>query len=83
MSDLSLEVKEVILKTIPTGMSRDLPDDFKLLGEALDSMAVTNLILAIEEYFGIEFDDDDLTAEVFETVSSLSQLVASKVNATG
>jgi acyl carrier protein len=57
-----------------------LPDSFKLAGEALDSMAVTNLTLALEEHFGFVFDDEDLAAEDFETVASLSRLVTRKLD---
>jgi acyl carrier protein len=41
-------------------------------------MAVTNLILAIEEHFGFNFDDEELSAEAFETVASLAALVQQK-----
>lgn len=44
----------------------------------LDSMAVVELVVAIEERFGISFDEDEVTAEVFETVGSLVDLVGSK-----
>lgn len=75
------EVKNVICNTVMTSMSPDdLTDDFQLAGNALDSMAATNLILALEEYFGFVFDDEELSAEDFETVASLSNLVAQKVN---
>ncbi|USE36530.1 acyl carrier protein [Endozoicomonas sp. SCSIO W0465] len=36
-----------------------------------DSMAVVGLITAIEETFGITVNDDDLDAELFETVGSV------------
>jgi acyl carrier protein len=46
-------------------------------------MAVTNLILALEDYFDVEFDDDDLSAEAFETVATLTDLVVSKMDSNG
>ncbi|HEY8472307.1 MAG TPA: acyl carrier protein [Natronosporangium sp.] len=46
----------------------------------LDSMAVVELVVAIEERFGVSFDEDEVTAEVFETVGSLAALVESKRN---
>ncbi len=36
-----------------------------------DSMAVVGLITAMEETFGIAVNDDDLDAELFETVGSV------------
>jgi len=41
----------------------------------LDSMAVLALITGLENHFGIAFNDDDLNADVFATVGSLSALV--------
>ncbi len=38
----------------------------------LDSLALVELITAIEERFDFEIDEDDITAEVFGTVESLA-----------
>lgn len=38
----------------------------------LDSLALVELITVIEERFGFELDEDDITAEVFGTVDSLA-----------
>lgn len=47
----------------------------------LDSMAVVALITAIEDRFGIEVDDDEISADVFETVGSLTAFVDGKIAA--
>ena len=47
----------------------------------LDSMAVVTLITAIEDRFDIVVEDDEISAEVFETVGSLTDFVAGKVAA--
>jgi acyl carrier protein len=41
----------------------------------LDSLALVELITAIEERFDFEMDEEDITAEVFESVGSLSAFV--------
>ncbi len=41
----------------------------------LDSMAVLELVLALEQRFGISVEDDDLSAAVFETLGSLAEFV--------
>lgn len=45
----------------------------------LDSMAVVNLITALEEHFGIAVEDDEISAATFETLGSLSDFVAHKL----
>ncbi len=54
--------------------------DTQLLGvlPEFDSMAVVALITAIEEEYGIAIDDDEISAETFETVGSLAQMVEEK-----
>jgi acyl carrier protein len=47
----------------------------------LDSMAVLELVAALEQRFGITVDDDDVTAEVFETLGSLTAFVQEKLDA--
>lgn len=44
----------------------------------LDSMAVIELVVAIEQQFGIGFDEDEVTADVFATVGTLAALVDAK-----
>lgn len=53
--------------------------DTELFGSLpeLDSLALVELITAIEERFGFELDEDDITAEVFGTVQSLAAHVDS------
>lgn len=80
MSDeIKERVKQIISHTVG-GEYRDkiIPDDLKLIGNILDSMAVTNLIVALEEEFGFAFEDVDLSADSFETVATLSELVKRK-----
>jgi len=74
------KVVDVIVNTVGGDTSREmLTEDFKLVGNILDSMAVMNLILALEDDFGFVFNDDELSAEAFETVKTLTELVRSKL----
>jgi acyl carrier protein len=56
--------------------------DTQLLGNLpeLDSMAVLELVAAFEQRFGVTIDDDDVTAEAFDTLGSLTAMVAGKAN---
>ncbi len=52
-----------------------------LLGELpeLDSLAIVELVVALEEHFDIVVEDEDVTGEAFATVASLASLVAQRV----
>ncbi|HEB97819.1 MAG TPA: acyl carrier protein [Sedimenticola thiotaurini] len=76
---IEAEVIQVLEATLqlPKGQLRG---DSALLGALpeFDSMAVVNVIGALEENFGIEFDDDEISAEIFESVETLVQFVEEK-----
>jgi acyl carrier protein len=43
-------------------------------------MAVVTVVAGLEEQFGIEIDDDDISAEVFESVGTLTRFVQAKLD---
>lgn len=55
----------------------DLSADTQLIGNLpeFDSMAIVSILMQIEEDFGIEIPDDELSGEIFETVQSLTEFV--------
>jgi acyl carrier protein len=42
-------------------------------------MAVVNVITALEDHFGITVDDDEISAQTFETLGSLTRFVEQKL----
>jgi acyl carrier protein len=75
------DVKAVLVSTLGIqDRAATIDADTQLLGNLpeLDSMAVLELIAALEERFGISVDDDEVTAEVFDTLGTLAALVDSK-----
>jgi acyl carrier protein len=74
-------VKAVLVETLGLEDRADTIDASTPLLDSLpelDSMAVMELVMDLERTFEIEFDDDDVTAEVFETLGSLAAFVADK-----
>lgn len=68
----------VLVKTLGIEERADqLTSSTALLGNLpeLDSRAVIELVLALEETFGFEFDDDDFSGDIFETVETLAVFV--------
>ena len=64
---------EVLAELLGGGVDRFTPDT-ELFGSLpeLDSLALVELIVVIEERFGFELDEADITAEVFATVETLA-----------
>ena len=76
------EVRNILSDVLSLGERRSsLNEDSPLLGAIpeLDSMAVVNVITALEEHFDITVDDDEISAKTFETVGSLVQFVEQKL----
>lgn len=77
------EIKEIIGSVLQLGDRIDQFDrDTALLGSVpeFDSMAVVSVITAIEDNFGFTVDDDEVSAELFETVGNLYDFVAGKLD---
>ena len=78
---LSLEeIKTVIgdVLQIPDRMV-SMDENSGLLGAIpeFDSMAVVSILTTIEENYGLIINDDEVTAEIFETVGSLLDFINS------
>ena len=76
------EVKNILSDVLQIGdRVNEYSEDTLLLGgiPEFDSMAVVSVITALEENYGFVVDDDEIDAEVFETLGSLVAFVESKV----
>ena len=76
------EVRRVVGSVLQLGGRTDsLGADTALLGNVpeFDSMAVVSVLTALEEQYGIEVEDDEISAETFETLGSLVAFVNTKL----
>ena len=79
--DTQQQVREILRSVMSLDNKADrLTAASPLLGAMpeLDSMAVVGVIAAIEDRFGIDIDDDDVSGDTFATFGSLVDFVASK-----
>ena len=75
-------VKDVLVDTLGLENRVDRIDATTLLLGSLpelDSMAVLELVLALEQRFGIAIEGEDVTADVFESLGTLTAFVDSKL----
>jgi len=78
------DIKDVLSHTLRLGDKIDTFDAMTPLFGSIpefDSMAVVNVLTAIENRFGIAIEDDEISAEIFETVGSLATFVERKLAA--
>ena len=78
------EVKAILVETLGIQDRKDSLDASTPLFGAmpeLDSLAVLELVTALEHRFGITVDDEEFSGEIFESVGSLAEFVGSKAPA--
>ena len=77
------EVKTVVGRALQLGHRvQSMNETSALLGAIpeLDSIAVVNVITALEEHFDITVADDEIGASAFETLGSLTRFVEGKLS---
>ena len=82
MTTTTDQVKQILADSLQLGSrAQTLNASAPLLGAIpeLDSMAVVNVITALEEHFGISVADDEIGAATFATLGSLSAFVEQKL----
>ena len=82
MENLKKEIKELIIDRLRLeDMSPDdIEDAAPLFGEGLglDSIDSLELVLGIEQKFGVKIQDEELGQKVLASVDSLAEFIASK-----
>lgn len=74
------DVIQLVVEVLQLGdQAQYFNENTQLLGAIpeFDSMAVVSVITAAEDNFGLVVDDDEITAEIFETLGSLHEFLAS------
>jgi acyl carrier protein len=77
------DVRKVVGSALQIGgRIQDMDAAAPLLGAVpeLDSIAVVNLITALEEHFGIAVADDEIGASTFESLGSLAEFIERKLS---
>jgi acyl carrier protein len=78
--DLLNQVRQLLGDVLGLGpRGAHLTAETALLGSLpeLDSMAVATILAAMEERFGIAIDDSQISADIFQTLGSLTDFVQS------
>ena len=77
-----IQLKEIFRDALSLGdRANDLTLSTQLLGglPEFDSMAVLAVLNAVEEHFGITIGDDEVSAEVFQSLGTLTKFIEQKL----
>lgn len=80
--DIQAEVISILQATLGVAPGSIAPDpETPVLGAIpeMDSMSVVSILMSLEEQYGVMVDDDEIDADVFATVGSLTRFLESKL----
>jgi acyl carrier protein len=83
MSDVIVnQLKDIIANKLDVNLAYDAIDENVSLfedGLGLDSIAIVDLIVSIENTFSLSIEDEDLNAGLFKNLKILSEFVRNKL----
>jgi len=80
--DTQTALAQYIQKELAIGRKKPIPPDEDLFASGvLDSLGVLQLVLFVEEQFGIKVADEDVVLENFQTLDAMARYIASRQGA--
>ena len=82
VSQIRKQIKELIVERLFLDVSpEDIGDDDSLPEQYnVDSVNLFEIVVGLEEVFGITLEDEDLSVEAFSTVSKIADVVQRKLS---
>lgn len=73
-------VRKFVLQKFPLARRRNITDDDNLLETGvIDSLGVLEIVTFLNEEFALEVEDDELTPENFQSISSIAAFVGQRI----
>ena len=73
-------VRKFIVQKFPLARRRNISDDDNLLESGvIDSLGVLEIVTFLREEFSLEVEDDELTPENFQSISSIAGFVGQRI----
>jgi acyl carrier protein len=77
------KLKEIIAYDLDANISiEDIHEDISLYedGIGLDSIAIVNFIVLIENRFNLEFEENEINGQLFSSLNNLAVFINAKIN---
>lgn len=82
MDALKTELKRLIVERLFLRIApEDIADDAPLMGTyGIDSVALFEIIIGLEEVYGVTMEDEEFSLDLFENVNAIAQFVRRKLD---
>jgi len=77
--EIEQEIRTYLVKTFLAGHEEKLLDSVPLLGQVIDSTGVLELVMFLQERFGITVEDEEVTTENLDSVRNAVGFVERKL----
>ena len=78
-TEIGQEIRTFLVDNFLFGRSEELRDDEPLLGNVVDSTGVVELVVFLQERFGITVGDDEVTTENLGSVQNAIAFIEKKL----
>lgn len=78
-TDIEHEIRSFLTEKFLFGRSDALNNDTPLLGNVIDSQGVIELIMFVQDRFGIAVDDEEVTTDNFASLKSTVAFIEAKL----
>ena len=79
MADMEQTLKELIVERLFLDIDpNDIDTETSLAEYGVDSFLLLELIVALEEMYGVKFEQEDITSETLRSVATLAELIRLK-----
>lgn len=79
--DIAETIQAFIFQQFPLARKRGIAPGASLIeGGIIDSLGILEIVTFIEQEFSIELTDEEMLAEYFDSIGSLSAFIVTKLN---
>jgi acyl carrier protein len=79
-NDIEREIRGFLVERFLFGRDEALREDGSLLGSVIDSTGLIELVIFLQEHFGITVEDEEVIPENLDSVKSVVAYVARKLH---
>ena len=80
-TDIEQEIRQFLVTTFLYGRNEGLDDSTALLGNVIDSSGVLELVMFLQDRFGIAIADEEVTTENLDSLKNAVAFVERKLRA--